>query len=59
MIFLPLSHEAAQELHVLEDWIMALDRNTNIPDVWVWPGKSGAFSAKSFYTLMHSHLPTI
>ncbi|XP_037405530.1 uncharacterized protein LOC119268121 [Triticum dicoccoides] len=59
MFFLPLSQEAAQELHVLEDWIMALDRNINIPDVWVWPGKSGAFSAKSFYTLMHSHLPTI
>ena len=44
---------------MLEDWIMALDKDTNIPDVWVWPGKSGAFSAKSFYTLMHSHLPTI
>ena len=59
MFFLPLSHEAAQELQVLEDWIMALNRDTNIPDVWVWPGRSGSFSAKSFYTLMHSHLPTI
>ena len=45
MFFLPLSHEAAQELQVLEDWIMALNRDTNIPDVWVWPGRPGSFSA--------------
>ena len=59
MFFLPLSHEAALELQVLEGWIMALNRDTNIPGVWLWPGKSWSFSAKSFYTIMHSHLPTI
>ena len=59
MFFLPLPHEAALKLQVLEGWILALNRDPNIPDVWVWPCKSGNFSAKSFYTVMHSHLPTI
>ncbi|XP_073368009.1 uncharacterized protein [Aegilops tauschii subsp. strangulata] len=36
MFFLPLSHEAALELQVLEGWIMALNRDTNIPDVWMY-----------------------
>ena len=53
------SHEAALELQVLEGWIMSLNRDPNIPHVWIWPDKSGCFSAKSFYTIMHSHLPTI
>ena len=59
MFFLPLSHEAALELQVLEAWILDLHRDITLPYVWLWPGKSGEYSAKSFYTLMHSHLPTI
>ena len=59
MFFLPLSHQAALELQVLEGWILDLNRDPTIPDVWTWPGKSGCCTTKSFYTLMHSHLPTI
>ncbi|XP_073362281.1 uncharacterized protein [Aegilops tauschii subsp. strangulata] len=32
MFYLPLSHEAAAELHMLEGWIMQLDRDPAIPD---------------------------
>ena len=59
MFYLPLSHEAASGLHVLEQWILNLNRDPCIPDVWVWTRKSGDYSAKSFYTIMHSHSPTI
>ena len=59
MFYLPLSHEAAAELHMLEGWIMQLDRDPTIPDVWIWPGQSGGYTTKSFYMIMHSHLPTI
>ena len=48
MFFLPLSHQAALELQVLEGWILDLNRDPTIPDVWTWPGKSGCYTAKSF-----------
>ena len=38
---------------------MQLNRDPMIPDVWIWPGQSGGYTAKSFYMIMHSHLPTI
>ena len=59
MFFLPLSHEAALELQVLQGWILDLNKDITLRDVWIWLGKSGCYTAKSFYTLMHSHLPTI
>ena len=59
MFYLPLSREAAAELHILESWIMQLDRDPTLPDVWIWSGQSGGYTAKSFYRIMHSHLPTI
>lgn len=59
MFFLPLSQEAASELQILEDWLFNLNRDPQLPDIWVWPGKSGSYTAKSFYDIMHSHMPTI
>ena len=59
MFYLPISQEAAAELTILEGWLLNLQRDPLLPDQWVWPSKSGSFSAKGFYTIMHSHMPTI
>jgi len=59
MFYLPISQEATAELTILEGWLLNLQRDPLLPDQWVWPSKSGSFSAKGFYTIMHSHMPTI
>ena len=59
MFYLTISQEAAAELTILEGWLLNLQRDPLLPDQWVWPSKSGSFSAKGFYTIMHSHMPTI
>ena len=58
MFHLPISSAAASELDHLLLWVTMLQRDATAPDVWSWPSKSG-YSAKSFYTIMHSHMPTI
>lgn len=55
---LPISQVAATELLCLQDWIANLQRNPMESDVWCWLDK-GNYSAKSYYTLMHTHLPVI
>lgn len=59
MLYLPISQEVATELQMLEGWMLKLQRDPLVADIWVWPGKSGSYTAKSFYNIMHSHLPTI
>nr|XP_040245306.1 uncharacterized protein LOC120964586 [Aegilops tauschii subsp. strangulata] len=53
MFYLPLSQEAAAELHTLENWIMQLDRDPTIPDVWIWPGQSGGLNTKDMLVRRH------
>ena len=59
MFYLPISQEAAEELRILEDWILNLQRNPLSFDGWTWVGKSAAYSAKSFYIIMRTRMPTI
>lgn len=38
---------------------MHLQRDPLVPDVWVWSRASGSYTTRSYYAIMHSHLPTI
>ena len=58
MFHLPISSTTASELEHLLHWVTLLHREVTIPDVWSCPSKSD-YSAKSFYTIMYTHLPTI
>jgi len=57
LFHLPLTQQAADEYFCLKDWISNLQRDPQAADAWHWPGKHG-YTAKGFYNLMHSHMPT-
>lgn len=50
-----VSPEAMEELQTLFEGIQSLNRDNNLPDSWSWTPGKGIYSAKSYYTLMHSH----
>ena len=54
--YLPLSQQAAEELEIMTQWLQNLQYDPSSKDIWCWPHKDG-YTAKSFYSLMHSHLP--
>ena len=56
---LPISQQAAIELDSLTVWVNNLDRDPLANDVWSWVGPTGAYTSKSYYTIMHSHMVTI
>lgn len=56
---LPISQQAALELDTLNNWIHNVHMDPNENDIWSWAGSSSSYLAKSYYTIMHSHLPTI
>ena len=54
----PLSLEAMDELNVVQSGLFDLHADTQIPDYWSWTPGKGVFSAKSYYSVMHSHMAT-
>ena len=53
---LPLSVEAMEECRLLEG-TQNLPINNTANDNWLWSPGKGNYSAKSFYTTMHAHMP--
>ena len=56
---LPISQHAALELDSLTSWVNNLARDPLENDVWSWVGPTGAYTLRNYYTIMHSHMPTI
>lgn len=53
---LPLSVEAMEECRLLEG-TQNLPINNTANNNWLWSPGKGNYSAKSFYTTMHAHMP--
>ena len=56
---LPIYQEAMYELVTLNYDLSGLQRCPQEPDSWSWTPGEGSYSAKSYYTLAHSHLPDV